>query len=148
MSIPDWDDYFMQIAKVVSTKSKDCSTKVGSVVVNQFNNIVATGFNGCCRGIDDTVGGRYQHPDKMFFVEHSETNALHAAARIGIPLDGASIYTTKYPCSNCARAIIQCGLRKVITYPSDITNKLWNEHAIHSEQMFSETNVEVKLMTM
>lgn len=124
----DWDSLFLGMASVVSFKSKDPSQKVGAVVV-QDNIPVSVGFNGFPRGIRECEfvkmsfrqGDkgkldelRWSRPEKYQRIEHAERNAIYNAARLGVRLEGATIYTTLHPCDVCARAIIQAGIAKVV----------------------------------
>ena len=109
-----WDQYFSALAQVCAKKSKDPSTQVGAVVTDQFHQIVGTGYNGFPRGVKDSdfpwartgplTGTKYP------YVVHAEVNAiLQARSEAGLTL-----YTTMFPCSNCAKIIVQAGVRKVV----------------------------------
>ena len=77
-----WNEYFLNIAEAVKLKSKDQRTQIGAVIVGQDKEIVSTGFNSFPRGINDFVEERQQRPEKYFWMEHAERNALYNAARI------------------------------------------------------------------
>jgi len=141
-----WDDYFFNICKAVSAKSKDKNTQVGCVIVGLHKEVRSTGFNGIPIGVqdDDRVAERYERPEKYAWAEHSERNAIYLAARNGVPLEGCSIYVTWMPCAECARAIIQSGIKTVnvleyscedaIKYPMfrfDVTLKMFYEAHIN-----------------
>jgi dCMP deaminase len=115
--VEDWDQYFLWIAKVVSIKSKDPKCPVGAVIVSNDHVIVSTGFNGLARGVHDDERMLADADEKLKVICHAEHNAILNAARIGgIPLQGSSIYVTKFPCLACCNAIIQAGLKRVCTH--------------------------------
>jgi len=113
-TIPDWDSYFMGMLEPISRRSKDPNTQVGCVITGSDHNIRSTGFNSFPRGIQDDVPERLERPEKYFWIEHGDRNAIYAAARVGTPLQGCKMYLTGLPCMDCARAIIQVGIVEVI----------------------------------
>lgn len=142
-----WDDYFLELAEVVKTKSKDQSTKIGAVIVGADNEIVSTGYNSFPRGIEDGLDERQERPEKYYWFSHAETNAIINCARIGVSTKGAKMYMScGMPCSDCARNIINAGIVEIWckgdTVSQTNTDK-WGEHAIRSLQMFSEAGVTV-----
>ena len=143
----EWKEYFLGIAEQVKEKSKDQSTKVGAVIVGQHNEILSTGYNSFPRGLDDNKQERQVRPEKYFWFEHAERNAIYNAARIGIPIDGSTIYlTTSLPCSDCARGIINSGIKKVFCKKRRTLNndEKWEESEKKSLQMFIECGVEIE----
>ena len=110
-----WHNRFMEMAELIATWSKDASTKVGAVVVGENKEIRSTGYNGMVRGIDDNIPERSERPIKYDFFEHAERNAVYNACLIGASLKGCVIYVTAMPCPDCARAIIQSGIKMVVT---------------------------------
>ena len=114
-----WDKRWMALAQHVSQWSKDRSTKVGAVIVNSRQVVVAFGWNGFPRGVDDDVSDRHLRPTKYLWTEHAERNAIYNAAAEGMALRGCRLYTSKFPCAACARAIIQTGIIEVIVLPSE-----------------------------
>jgi dCMP deaminase len=113
----DWDEYFMNMAEFVASKSKDRSGKIGTVLVGEGNTVLTTGYNGFPRGVDDENEEYHKRPEKYFWTEHSERNAIYNAARNGIKLYGAHAYSTAHPCVDCARAFVQAGIKE-ITIPT------------------------------
>lgn len=112
-----WHKYFIDLLDPVSKKSKDPSTQVGAIIVDNKNRTLSTGFNGFPRGVNDDseqFPERYERPAKYKFTEHAERNAIYTAASHGIPLEGCTIYIEWYPCTDCARAIIQSGIINVV----------------------------------
>ena len=110
----DWIKYFRNIAEVISIKSKDRSTKIGAVIVDNDNAILSTGYNSFPRGIKDNVEERHERPEKYLWTEHGERNAIYNAARKGIRIEGARMFLNcRVSCPDCARAIINAGIREV-----------------------------------
>lgn len=142
---PAWGDYFIRIANQVKLKSKDKNTQIGVVLVGEDNEIVSTGYNSFPRGINDDVDERQEQPEKYFWFEHAETNAIINAARIGVSTKGTTMYMTcGLPCAACARAIINAGVKWIICNSVQVTKEeKWVEENKRSIQMFEEAGVEV-----
>lgn len=142
----EWLRYFINIAEQVKLKSKDRSTQIGAVIVGKDKEIRSTGYNSFPRGLDDEVPERQERPEKYYFFEHSERNAIYNAARVGIPLDETVIIVTSgIPCADCARAIINSGI-KAVYCKSICTTKnkeKWNESQEKALQMLKECKVDV-----
>lgn len=102
------------MANLIAMKSKDPSTHCGAVIVGPDNEVRSTGYNSFVRGIDDEVPERYERPEKYLWIEHAERNALYNAARMGTSTRNCVMFTTLYPCMDCARAIVQSGIKKVV----------------------------------
>ena len=117
----NWDEYFMGVAILASQRSKDPSTQVGACIVNDDNRIMSVGYNGFPRGCSDDDfpwdrQGDVQSDTKYPYVCHAELNAILNAG--GNSLKDCRIYVALFPCNECAKAIIQCGIKEVI-YISD-----------------------------
>jgi dCMP deaminase len=142
----EWIKYFLEIAEQVKLKSKDKSTQIGAVIVGKDKEIRSTGYNSFPRGLDDNKPERQERPEKYFWFEHAERNAIYNAARVGIPLDGSVIYLTSgLPCTDCARAIINSGIKKVYC-KSQCTTKnkeKWVESQAKALEMLKECDIEV-----
>ena len=141
-----WDKYFLNIAENVKLKSKDRRTQIGAVIVGKDNEIVSTGYNSFPRGINDNVKERQIRPEKYYWIEHAERNAIYNAARIGVSLRDTTMYLTcGIPCSDCTKGIISAGIKKIYCKVQDTTRNRehWDEHAKRSLQMFKESNVEI-----
>ena len=110
---PSKDEYFMALAKAVSLRSIDPSTKHGTVVVNRHGKILATGYNSPPSGFDD-LRVPTTRPEKYLFFAHSERNAIFSAAQSGTALQDCVFYVTGRPCIDCLQGIIQVGARGVI----------------------------------
>lgn len=141
----NWDKRFLELAGTISRWSKDESTKVGCVIVGKNREILTTGYNGLPRGADDSLQERQSRPEKYFWYEHAERNAVYNAARTGISLEGSTAYSTLCPCMDCARCLVQSGIRRVVTYEIDKTkySQLWDTHFPKTIQLFKECNVEL-----
>lgn len=115
-----WDEYFMGVAMLSGMRSKDPNTQVGACIVSEDNKILSMGYNGFPKGCsdDDFPWCREGNPldNKYFYVTHSELNAILNYR--GGSLEGAKIYVSLFPCNECAKAIIQAGI-KTIVYSSD-----------------------------
>lgn len=128
----------MELAELVGSWSKDPSTKVGSVVVDDNKRIVSVGFNGFPRGVEDLVERYNDRELKHKLVCHSERNALDNAFS---DVNGCTLYCTFEPCSDCAKSIIQNGIKKVITKRSDKEDRYnWEITRL----MFREAGVELE----
>jgi dCMP deaminase len=119
-----WDEYFMGIAMLAAKRSKDPSTQVGACIVSPENIIISTGYNGMPKGCSDDEfpwerSGEDENETKYPFVVHAELNAILNAN--GRDLRGSRLYVALFPCNECAKAIIQCGIKEVI-YLSDKYN--------------------------
>lgn len=140
----NWDQYFLSMAYFIAMKSKDTSTRIGAVIVGPNHEIRSTGYNGLPRGLRDDLPERNERPEKYFWYEHGERNALYNAARMGVPLDGCTLYTQMLPCADCARGIIQSGLvRVVIDTRFEPSAAKWDDHAIRSRAMLETVSVKL-----
>ena len=109
-----WDEYFLKLAETVALKSKDQSSKIGAVIAGPEHEIRSTGYNGFPRGLNDNDTARQERPLKYKFFEHAERNAIYNAARFGAPIEGCIMYCPWPPCTDCARAIIQAGIKRLV----------------------------------
>lgn len=109
-----WDEYFMGIAKLSAMRSKDPNTQVGCCIVGKDNRIISVGYNGFPNGCsdDDFPWCRDGEDNKYFYTTHSELNAILNAR--GSNLEGGRLYVSLFPCNECAKAIIQCGIKEIV----------------------------------
>lgn len=142
-----WAKYFFGLVKLVSEKSKDRSTKVGAIIVDDENSIVSTGYNGFPRGVYDHYDERHERPEKYLWTEHAERNAIYNAARR--VLKGTTMYLQygPCPCADCSRAIIQCGIKEIVIpldspFPGVAT--MWSDSMKVSYKMLREGGVVVR----
>ena len=142
----NWTEYFLNIAEQVKLKSKDESTQIGAVIVGNDNEVLSTGYNSFPRGMDDSKIERQERPEKYFWFEHAERNAIYNAARIGVSLKNSTIYLTSgIPCMDCARGIVNSGV-KVVWCKRICTTKnkeKWEESQRKSMQLLNECGVQV-----
>ena len=111
-----WDEYFMGMAKLSALRSKDPNTKVGACIVDQNHKVVSNGYNGMPRGVDETKVSWNKGEgldSKYLYVCHAEFNAI-LNTRNGSALEGCTLYVTLFPCNECAKAIIQTGIKEVV----------------------------------
>jgi len=141
-----WVEYFRNLAHNVKLKSKDINTQIGAVIVGKDKEIVSTGYNSFPRGIDDTKKQRQERPEKYYWFEHAERNAIYNAARIGVSTKGTTMYLScGVPCSDCARGIINAGIVRIFCEKGGSASRgpKWEESAERSWEMFDEANVKV-----
>lgn len=142
----NWEKRYLGIAKDVASWSKDPSKKIGAVIVGNKGQIISQGYNGFPRGIED-YKSRYENRETKYkYVVHAESNAIYNAIHNGASTDGATIYVTGLPvCHECAKAIIQVGIRLVVmdTRPDETT---WQESGNLSLELLTEAGVEYKFV--
>jgi dCMP deaminase len=142
----NWDDYFMSMVYLIAMKSKDMRTHIGALVIGPDKEIKSTGYNSFVRRLKDNIPERQEKPEKYYWFEHAERNAIYNATLIGTSLKGGIMYTNAIPCMDCARGIVQSGILEVIV------DKMWNEgaspedleHSQRTIQMFKETGVKMR----
>ena len=138
-----WDEFFMGAAMLCAERSKDPNTQVGACIVNDENRILSVGYNGFPAGCDDNVfpwerSGDDPYDTKYLYVCHAELNAILNCR--GRSLAGSRIYVALFPCNECAKAIIQCGISEVI-YLSDKYADTWGTRA--SKRMLTAAGVKL-----
>ena len=142
---PSWDEYFMEIAQLVAKRSNCARRKVGAVITVD-NQIVSTGYNGapkglyhcqdqggCLREVSQIESGMRQEVCRAV---HAEQNAIISAAVKGVSIKGGTLYVNTYPCSICARLIINSGIKRVVydqNYPDDFSRSLLEEAGVKLE---------------
>ncbi len=139
-----WDEYFMGIAIMSQNRSKDPNSQVGACIVDPNNKIVSLGYNGAPIGFDDDKDMKWSREGdfldtKYAYVCHSELNAI---LNSNVPLKGCKMYVTLFPCNECAKAIIQSGIKEII-YLSDKYNN--TKENIASKLMLDKCNVKYTL---
>lgn len=142
-----WDEYFMGIAMLSAERSKDNSTQVGACIVNSDNKIVSVGYNGMPTGCNDDEMPWERKADspldtKYPFVCHAELNAI--LNRNAANLKDCTLYVTLFPCNECAKAIIQSGIKRVVYY----SNKYDGTESVTSSQfLFRKCGISVEQYT-
>lgn len=142
-SYTKWDEYFMNIALLSASRSKDPNSQVGACIVNTDKIIIGTGYNGLPRGMDDDTFNWSRTNDyldsKYPYVCHAEMNAISNCNQL-LDLSNGILYTTLYPCNECTKLIIQKGIKKVVylehKYPKD-------KSFIASTKMLKDCKIEV-----
>jgi len=113
-----WDEYFMHLAELSAMRSKDPNTQVGACIVNKENRILSIGYNGAPNGFSDDVFPWDREGDELDtkypYVCHAEFNAIMNFAGNKALFEDARVYVTLFPCNECAKAIIQSGIKEVI----------------------------------
>ena len=134
----NWDEYFMGIAMLAARRSKDPNTQVGACIVSQDNIIISTGYNGMPKGCsdDEFPWNREGEDTKYPYVVHAELNAILNSN--GRDLLGSRIYVALFPCNECAKAIIQSGIKEVIYLSDKYTGTMGN---LASKRMLSAAGV-------
>ena len=137
-----WDEYFISLAILSSKRSKDPNTQVGACIVDKNNKILSMGYNGTPIGMDDDImpwkrEGNFLET-KYAYVCHAELNAILNSNR---NLEGSKIYVYLFPCNECAKAIIQSGIKEVI-YACDKYKD--TDSVIASKKMFDECGVKYR----
>lgn len=137
-----WADRYMKLAQVISTWSKDPSTKVGAIVVGHNGEILSQGYNGFPRKIKDTDYRLNNRSEKYKYIIHAEMNAIFNASLNGVSLQNASIYIYGLPiCHECAKGIIQVGIKKVIIHKQIKDN--WQESCQIAQEMLIEAGITI-----
>ena len=107
----EWDEYFLEITEVVAKKSKDPSSKMGCVIVDQNHRVVSMGYNGMIQGADESKMTMSERPMKYYFATHSEMNAVLFAKR---DLTGCTVYNRVATCDNCLKYCLQAGIKRFV----------------------------------
>jgi dCMP deaminase len=138
-----WSNYFMELAKLTSKRSKDPSSQVGACIVNKENKIIGVGYNGLPNGMNDDDFNWSRNNDfldsKYPYICHAEMNAIFNSNQI-LNLKDTIIYTTLYPCNECAKLIVQSGINKVFYLENKYANK---PSFIASKRILESCNIEV-----
>ena len=151
LHIQDWDLYFFKIANLVSLKSKDPSSKFG-VVIEKDRRILGVGFNGFPIGVNDTRLRYSNRETKYSMIVHAEINAILSAAKGGQSLVGATLYVQAICCCDCAKSIIQSGIKtvKYLSRVNDIfiANPKWRDSFEITKTMLKESKVKLEAFTL
>lgn len=147
-----WDKRFIELAKTIATWSS-CykqDRQIGAVIVKN-KRIITTGYNGApsgitsckdrgkCLRIEKNIPSGTQH--ELCYAIHAEQNAILQAAKLGVSIDGATLYCTHYPCTICAKMIVNTGIRRLVyihPYPDDFSTEILREGKVIVEQYYQE----------
>jgi dCMP deaminase len=144
MSNQSWDNRFMEMALLVASWSKDRNTHVGCIIVGPQREVRSVGYNGFPRGVNDEVEARFERPLKYMWTEHAERNAIYNSSRMGLSLEGCTMYLNGdhgFPCTDCARAIIQCGIKFLVGLAPDFDNPKYGAEYRNTITMFQEAGM-------
>jgi dCMP deaminase len=140
--ITNWDIRFLDLATHVSYWSRDPSTQVGAAIANDHKQVLSLGYNGFPRGVEDRKSRYEDRETKLLFTAHAERNALDNAT---VDVRGATLYSTLCPCNECAKSIIQRGIRRVVTNTPP-QSKFERFNIATTLTMFRESGVELVLI--
>ncbi|MEN6565610.1 MAG: cytidine/deoxycytidylate deaminase family protein [Veillonellales bacterium] len=150
---PSWDEYFMDIVRVVATRSTCLRRQVGAAIVKD-KRVLTTGYNGAPQGLAHCIEAgclreTYHIPSgqrhELCRGLHAEQNAIIQAAFHGVAIKGATLYCTHQPCSACTKMIINAGIKRIVYengYPDPLAVKLAGEAGVDSEHMPQENSVD------
>lgn len=134
------DEYYMLLAFLTSSRSKDPNTQVGAIIVSSDNKPISSGYNGIPRRIDDNKVD-WSRPNKYSYIHHAEDNAIwHADKKF---LEGATIYVTMHPCKHCMLDIVRSGIYKVVYYGNTTATMLNDEETMKAKQIAADGGVEL-----
>jgi dCMP deaminase len=146
-----WDRHFLGLALAHAQMSKDPSTKVGAVIIGPGRAILSAGFNGLPRGIEDTESRLRDRDVKLKLIVHAEMNAVLAAARLGVRLDGTTLYLAATddtgmvwggpPCTRCTVELIQAGITEIVSHPVKSVPSRWHADLAVSRDLLGEVGM-------
>lgn len=135
-------DQLFDAAILAARQSPNRVRRVGAVLVNQGATRSVHTCNNYPRGVVDTEQ-RHAGNGRLIWMEHAERNAIYAAARSGMGTDGATLASTFFPCLECARAIVQAGIKELLTLPPDLADPVWGDSFGPSTTILAEGGIEV-----
>lgn len=138
--LSDFESKLLDIARRVAKDSPDRSRKVGAVLVRPDGSIVSVGTNTLTEGVEHE--DRYlERPAKYDWTEHAERNAIFAAAREGLATKGCTMVLPWFPCKECARAIVQCGVSRVVAQYPDVNDPTWGDGFKVGLELFAKAGI-------
>ncbi len=144
----DWDQRFLELADHFAGWSRETGRHVGCVIVGPDNEIRSSGYNGLPRGVEDTPERHDRETGaKYIWSTHAEQNAVYNAARIGVSLSGCTLYVSMHPCSDCAKAIVQSGIKRVVTRAADLSDPRWSPSFQVALEMFAESGITTEVLS-
>ena len=137
-----WNHRYLQLAHEIASWSKDPSKQIGAVAVGTKGQVLAQGYNGFPRGISHSSERLNNRELKYKYVVHAEMNLIYNASYNGTSLDGSTVYVTGLPvCSECAKGLIQVGVKQVIMPVQEDTPETWKKSFELSKELFEEAGV-------
>ena len=144
-----WHKRFLSMAKEVASWSKDPSTQVGAIAVDDNRRILSQGYNGFPRGMADSWWRYKDREQKYKYIVHAEMNLIYNASYNGVTLNGSTIYVTGLPvCSECAKGLIQVGAKKIVIglfTPFDEQPDTWKKSWDTTRGMFEEVGIKYEI---
>lgn len=146
-----WEEVYFDMIAALRQKSKDPSSQFAALIAKKDHTIVSVGFNGFPRGIADTEERLNNRDLKYKLVVHAEQNAILNSAKVGVPLEDCILYVDSWPCSNCAKSIIQAGICKVVlngdskTFNDTGFLERWKDEISLARGMFEESGVVIEI---
>lgn len=138
----DKDIRYLKIARDISEWSKDPKRKIGAIIVGLKGQIISQGYNGFPRGFDDSLERFNDKILKRKYIIHAEANALYNALYSGVSVEGCTIYIHGLlPCVECAKAIVQSGIKRVVT-DSDFVSETWRQSNEDALEIFKEASID------
>lgn len=140
-----WTEHYLAMCNLMSHMSRDDTTQVGAVLVNEDKAVISTGYNGFPCGVNDSDPLRHKRPEKYRWYEHAERSAIYYAARHGSRTKGCTLFINAPPCSDCARAVIQAGIVQVI-YPEHhafLKREDWQPDIKAAKEMMEEVGIKI-----
>jgi dCMP deaminase len=138
----EWNTRYLDLARTVSSWSKDPSKKIGAIAVGAKGQVLAQGYNGFPRGISHSSKRLKDRDLKYKYVVHAEMNLIYNASYNGVSLDDSTVYVTGLPvCSECAKGLIQVGVRQVIMPIQEDTPEKWKDSFEFTKELFEEAGV-------
>ncbi|MEO7454265.1 MAG: cytidine/deoxycytidylate deaminase family protein [Fimbriimonadales bacterium] len=137
---PSWDEYFMDIAKTVSSRAT-CRRRSVGAVIERDRRILTTGYNGAPRGVPHCEEYGCDIEQRCQLAAHAEQNAIAQAAANGVSCEGATLFVTCQPCAGCAKMIINCGIKRVVyegDYPDPLALELFDLATVELFRMTGE----------
>tara|TARA_Y100000389_G_C17363388_1_gene464949 strand:- start:315 stop:758 length:444 start_codon:yes stop_codon:yes gene_type:complete len=138
-----WDNRYLNLAREVSTWSKDPSTQVGAVAIGEKGQVLAQGYNGFPRGVNDSLERYNDKEVKYRYVVHAEMNCIYNATFTGASLNNATMYVWGLPvCNECAKGLAQVGVKRVVSPKTiaDVPDK-WKISAINTVDLLKEVGI-------
>lgn len=139
----EYSSFMKRVVSYAEAHSKDPSTKVGCIILNTDGNVISECCNSMPFGIDGEVEERWQRPLKYKFVEHAERNCLYDCCKRGEKTDGATAIITSFCCGDCARGLIQAGIKTIVSPSPDLTHERWGNEWTLAMALLKEANITV-----
>jgi dCMP deaminase len=142
-----WKHRYMELAWHIGTWSKDPSTQVGCVAIGDDGQVLSQGYNGFPRKFDDDIELYLDREEKYKYIVHAEMNCIYHATLNGISLKGSTFFVSGLNvCHECAKAIVQTGVKKVITKPKKLYKLKWQESFKTAKEILKQGGVEYEIL--